>query len=67
MKDLVKELVIHVGDESEAKSIEDTFAGAKKEAAEIAKLNRILYEAHLEAGFDEIDALDLTVAVITSK
>lgn len=46
--------------ESEPKN--DFFASAKKEAAEIAQLNRILYEAHIEAGFTSEEALALVVA-----
>ena len=45
---------------------EDEYAEAKKYAAEIATLNKILYEAHIEAGFSNKDALRLTLAVINS-
>lgn len=42
----------------------DLFAEAKKEAEEIAELNKILYEAHICAGFTSAEALALTVATI---
>ena len=60
--------VVHVGTE-EPKTEEpvDIYAEAKKEAAEIAKLNKILFDAHVAAGFDEMDALELTCAVIGSN
>ena len=45
----------------------DFVAEVKKEAAEIAHLNRILYEAHLKAGFTNEEALALTVATIKNK
>ena len=45
----------------------DFFAEAKKEAAEVAQLNKILYEAHVCAGFTSEEALALTVATITCK
>lgn len=43
----------------------DEDAEAKKEFAEIAKMNRLLYQAHLDAGFDECDAMGLTLAMIS--
>lgn len=36
------------------------------ELKDIAKLNRKLYEAHIQEGFTSEEALALTVAVITS-
>ena len=44
----------------------DIYAEAKQEAEHIAKLNKILFDAHVAAGFDEMDALELTCAVIGS-
>ena len=32
---------------------------------EIAKLNKMLFDAHIQAGFSKIEALKLTVAVIS--
>lgn len=74
MKDFIKHLIeqakaegaeVHVVQMgTEPKEIEkpDFFASAKKEAAEIARLNKILYEAHIEAGFTSEEALALVVA-----
>lgn len=59
--------VIHVNDEPKVDETSDFFAGAKKEADEIAQLNKILYEAHVCAGFTGEEALALTVATITNK
>jgi hypothetical protein len=60
--------VIHMGEEpkGEAKP-KDELAEAKKEAEHIAELNKILYEAHICAGFTGEEALALTVATITCK
>lgn len=54
--------VVQIGDEPKKDEKSDFFAEAKKEAAEIAHLNRILYEAHIEAGFTSEEALALVVA-----
>lgn len=64
--------VIHVGEKPDEKNCEpekeiDIFAEAKKEAQEIATLNRILVDAHIAAGFDEMDAIELTCAIIGSN
>lgn len=60
--------VIKVGEQPDEPEKEvDIFAEAKQEAAEIAALNKILYDAHIEAGFDECDAMELTVAIIKSN
>jgi len=60
--------VVHVGKEApKAEEPVDVYAEAKKEAQEIAALNRILVDAHIAAGFDEMDALELTCAVIGSN
>ena len=60
--------VVHLG--TEPKTAEpgdnDIYAEAKQEAEHIAKLNKILFDAHVAAGFDEMDALELTCAVIGS-
>lgn len=45
----------------------DIFAEAKQEAEHIATINKILFDAHVAAGFDECDALELTVAVIAGN
>lgn len=42
----------------------DEFADAKEEAQEIAELNKILYEAHIKAGFTSEEALALVTAMI---
>ena len=42
----------------------DEYADVKEEAKEIAELNKILYEAHIEVGFTSEEALALTMAVI---
>lgn len=54
--------VVQIGDEPEKNAKPDFFEEAKKEATEIAQLNRILYEAHIEAGFTSEEALALVVA-----
>ena len=54
--------VVQIGDEPKKDAKSDFLAEAKKEAAEIAQLNRILYEAHIEAGFTSEEALALVVA-----
>ena len=54
--------VVQIGDEPNKDAKPDFIAEAKKEAAEIAQLNRILYEAHIEAGFTSEEALALVVA-----
>ena len=43
---------------------EDAFPGAKEHAEAIAKLNKILYEAHINEGFAGKEALALTIASI---
>jgi hypothetical protein len=42
----------------------DEYEEAKEFAAHLAKMNRIMYEAHLDAGFDEVDALALTTTMV---
>ena len=42
----------------------DLIAEAKQEAMKMAQLNRILYEAHINAGFTKEEALALTIAQI---
>lgn len=59
--------VVQVGDEPKKNTETDSLVEAKKEAAELAKLNRILYEAHVCEGFTSEEALALTVATITCK
>ena len=59
--------VVQVNDESKTDDEPDSMAKAKKEAAEIAELNKILYEAHIYAGFTSEEALALTVAAITHE
>ena len=54
--------VVQIGDEPKKDAKSSFMAEAKKEAAEIAQLNRILYEAHIEAGFTSEEALALVVA-----
>ena len=54
--------VIQIGTEPKTKEPVDIYAEAKKEAAEIAELNRILYEAHINAGFTGAEALALVAA-----
>ena len=54
--------VIKTDDESKNCEPPDSLASAKKEAAEIAKLNRILYESHIEAVFTSEEALALVTA-----
>lgn len=54
--------VVQIGDEPKKDVESDFIAEAKKEAAEIAQLNKILYEAHIEAGFTSEEALALVVA-----
>ena len=44
----------------------DKMEDAKKEAAEIAELNRILYEAHINAGFTTEEALAMTIAAMNN-
>lgn len=43
---------------------DDIYAEVKQEAEHIAKVNKILFDAHVAAGFDEVNALELTLAVI---
>ena len=61
--------VIQMGNEHKCKCTgeSDAFAEVKKEAAEVAQLNKILYEAHVCAGFTSEEALALTVATITCE
>ena len=42
----------------------DKFAEIKEEAKKIAQTNKILYEAHIDAGFTKNEALALTRTVI---
>ena len=60
--------VIHMGEESKGEhKPKDEFEDAKEDAKCIAKMNRILYEAHLEVGFTKNEALALTRTVIEIK
>lgn len=63
----VKEGKVHVVQMDELMKEADEIAEAKKEAAEIAQLNRILYEAHIEAGFTSEEAISLVTATLTCK
>ena len=54
--------VVQVDNEPKKDAKPDFIAEAKKEADEIAQLNRILYEAHIKAGFTSEEALALVVA-----
>lgn len=60
--------VIHVGNEPKTEepvdTADDIYAEARQEAKHIAKLSRILVDAHMEEGFDEMDAVELTCAII---
>lgn len=56
--------VVQIGDKPKKNDEPDIFAEAKKEAAELAKVNRILYEAHVHAGFTSEEAIALTVATV---
>ena len=58
---------VNVDADETVEFVPDPFEEAKREAEHIAKLNRILYEAHVKVGFDVCDALELTVAVIKAK
>ena len=58
--------VVKLGPGESETVIPDKEAEAKEEAAHIAEMNRILYEAHICAGFTGSEALALTVAVIKS-
>ena len=44
----------------------DIYAETKKDALHIAKINKILFDAHIEAGFVEYDAFALTTAMINN-
>ena len=71
LKDLLekaaKEGKVHVIQMNEEPDDTDIYAEAKQEAEHIAELNKILYEAHICAGFTGAEALALTVATITCK
>ena len=45
----------------------DPYADVREEAEHIAKVNKILYDAHVDAGFDALDALEMTISVIRCK
>ena len=45
---------------------DDVYVEAKKEAQHIAKINKILFDAHIEAGFNEDAAFELTAAMISN-
>ena len=65
--------IIQMGDEikckctGEAAPKDDFLAEAKKDAEHIATMNKILFDAHIAAGFDEMNAMDLTIAFIESN
>ena len=56
--------VIHVNSD-ESKPQDVACEELKNNFAEIAKLNKMLFDAHIQAGFSKIEALKLTVAVIS--
>lgn len=68
LQEAAEQKAIHVAvvelDESEPKEDSDPYAGAKEAAEEIAILNQIMYQAHINAGFTKEEALALTVATI---
>lgn len=75
MNDLIKDLIekakaegaeIHVV-KTGSEPIKDEFEKAKEEAKEIAKLNKILFDAHICAGFTSEEALEIVVATIGVK
>ena len=45
----------------------ESYEDVKAEAAEIAALNKILYDAHIDAGFTPKDAIRFAIAVIGCK
>lgn len=61
--------VVEITDEPESEwEVEvDPLAEVKEEISEIAQMNRIIYEAHINAGFTSEEALALTIATITNK
>ena len=69
MANLVEMLLEEMAKEelkSECEDSENLYAKAKKEAKQIAELNKILFDAHIKAGFNEEAAFTLTVAFINS-
>ena len=53
--------VVHMkNDEHKKEESADIYAEKKKEAAELAQLNKILYDAHIAAGFAKNEAFALT-------
>ena len=57
--------VIRMG-EDEPKT-DDTCEELQEEAKELAKLNKMIFDAHIDAGFNKVEALKLTIAVINTK
>ena len=63
----ILKMLAEAAEAAESKKEEtDIYAEAKKEAEHIAKLNKILFDAHIAAGFDGMDAVELTCAYIGS-
>lgn len=57
--------VIHVNsDEPKDDTCEEEM---KSVFAEFAKTNKMIFDAHIEAGFNKVEALKLTLAVINSN
>ena len=52
--------------EKAEKEPDDVYEEAKKEAQHIAKINKILFDAHIEVGFNEDAAFELTAAMINN-
>ena len=61
MDEFMKKLLEKVMEEEKVQVDDES----KKEAAEIANLNRILYNAHIEVGFTAEESLALVVASLT--
>lgn len=57
--------VIHMNaDEAEPKEDSDPWVEKEKEAAEIAKKNQILYNAHIDAGFTSEETIEIMKAML---
>ena len=77
MKEILEELIkkakaegaeVHVVHLNDAEPEEkDAYEEVKQEAEHIAKVNRILYEAHINSGFKKNEALALTRTVIDNN